>query len=55
MEDNLQIEYKILLGLVSSIAVTVYLTILKTKKLRTKIIGLGAILLIVVIANVFMN
>ena len=51
MEDDLGIEYIILLGLISAIALTIYLTILRTKTLKTKTIGLGTILLIVVVVN----
>ena len=55
MEDDLGIEYTMLLGLVSAISVTIYLTILRTKSLKTKVIGLGTTLLLVIIVNILMS
>ena len=55
MEDDLGVDYTMLLGLVSAISVTVYLTVLRTKTLKTKIIGLGIILLLVIIVNILMT
>jgi hypothetical protein len=55
MEDDLGVGYSMLFGLISGIAVAIYLTTLQTKTLKTKLIGLGGILLLVTAVNLFVN
>lgn len=51
MEDKLNMGYVMLLGLVSGIIVTIYLTILKPKSTKVKLIGLFLLLTFVTIIN----
>jgi hypothetical protein len=55
MEDDLGMAYSMLFGLTGGIAVTIYLTILAKKTLKTKVIGLGVILLLVTGVNLLIN
>lgn len=55
MEDDLGLGYSMLFGLIGGIAVTIYLTILRTRTIKVKLIGLGIILLLVTAVNVSIN
>jgi hypothetical protein len=50
--DDLDVTYGMVIALVSSIPVTIYLTTLKSRTTKIKIIGLGILLLVVTIVNV---
>lgn len=55
MEDELEIGYLMLFGLIGGIAVTIYLTILKNRTLKVKLIGLASILLVLTAVNLLIN
>jgi multidrug transporter EmrE-like cation transporter len=55
MEDDLGVGYSMLFGLIGGIAVTIYLTTLRTKTLKIKLIGLGIILSLVITVNLLIN
>jgi hypothetical protein len=55
MEDELEIGYLMLFGLIGGIAVTIYLTILKNRTLKVKLIGLAYILLVLTAVNLLIN
>jgi hypothetical protein len=55
MDDDLGVGYSALFGLVGGIAVTIYLTILRTRTLKTKLIGLGIILSVLIAVNHLIN
>jgi len=50
--DDLGVTYGVVVALVSSIPVTIYLTALKSRKTKIKIIGLGILFVIVTIINI---
>lgn len=49
--DDLDVTFGMVIALVSSIPVTIYLTTLKSRTTKIKIIGLGILLLVVAIVN----
>jgi hypothetical protein len=51
MDDELGMGYSMLFGLIGGIVVTIYLTILRTKTLKTRLVGLGVLLLVVTAVN----
>jgi hypothetical protein len=51
MEDDLGMGYSMLFGLIGGIVITIYLTILQTKTLKAKLVGLGVVLLAVTAVN----
>ncbi len=53
--DDLEMSYVLLLGLVSGIIVTIYVTILKPKSINIKLIGLGIILVLVTVINLLVH
>jgi hypothetical protein len=55
MDDDLGMGYSMLFGLIGGIVVTIYLTTLRTKTLRIKLVGLGTVLLIVTVVNLVIN
>jgi hypothetical protein len=55
MDDDLGMGYSMLFGLIGGIVVTIYLTTLRTKTLRIKLVGLGIVLLIVTAVNFLIN
>ncbi|HYI77455.1 MAG TPA: hypothetical protein VEW65_07520 [Chryseolinea sp.] len=54
-ERDLGVGYSMLFGLIGGMAVTIYLTTLQTRRVKTKLIGLGIILLIVFVVNFLIN
>ncbi len=55
MEDDLDIGYLLMIGLVSGITSTIYMTVLKSKKTKAKIFGLGILLIFVITVNLIVN
>lgn len=55
MEDDLGMGYSLLFGMIGGISVTIYLTILKAKALKIKLIGLTVVLLLVTILNLLVK
>lgn len=53
--DDLVMSYVMLLGLVSGIMLTIYVTVLRPKTMKTKFIGLGLILLLVTVINLLVD
>ena len=55
MEDDLGIGYSMLFGLISGISAVIYLTILRKKTFKAKLVGLGIVLLAVTAVNIIFN
>jgi len=54
-EDDLDMSYVVLLGLVSGIVVSIYLTVLKTRTMKIRIICLVIVLTFVTLINLIVN
>lgn len=55
MEDDLGMGYSMLFGLIGGVTTTIYMTILKPKSLKIKLIGLAVVLLFVTILNLLVK